>query len=551
MYRSFPTHFIPDLFGGPRAQQCPNREDMFQQLVGDALREEWGSNAFVAPTKGRDGAIDAYVADTSNAFASVHGVPVPAIIECKDHDDRLPRAGSNITAGWKTVEKKLLEQASNGWPGLYRPWRTARGYIYCVSAVLPNEQARQELATQIETFFRSLPAEHRPPIEKVQVVGWATVRDWLDRIPRVADRWLGVGLPALAAHEEYVRTLLGFRALLLNERLSFVAPLPQAPYHPERILERAIALANQKGVLLIGPGGVGKTRTLMEVATRANASGWRVLHALPGEPALTTEELADVIQQDSGSTLVLIDYLDQTHLDFGSIRRRLFPEMQRRGGVLAMVADARPAFELRASADWSSLFERVDLRPSDAHSQRISLHVQATMAPQAIRILGPSRVAFLCGTRPIIALLIARELERRAHAQSLTPELVVDVRSGDLIAWLRRRLTEDDLTVTPSSLILQPAQPSDELIAAAAILAAAPQTGQELQEVAEAVLAGKTASSYHTAGSVGGSFLIDMLCNLGWLEWRGRELAAVHDLVVDEVLEQAVNSTFARGFRPM
>jgi hypothetical protein len=543
MARSFPTHFLPDSFGGPRAEQCPNREDAFQQLVGDGLRAEWGGNVFVAPTKGRDGGIDAFVTGSADASASVHGVPMPAVIECKDHDDQLPRFVFNITAGWSAVEKKLLEQANNGWPGLYRPWRTAHGYVYCVSAVLPSEQMRQELVARIETFFESLPADRRPPIEKVQVVGWAAIRDWLDRIPRVVDRWLGVGLPALAAHEEYVRSLQGFRELLLDDRLSFVAPVPQASYHPDRVLEHAIALANQKGVLLIGPGGVGKTRTLMEVATRANASGWRVLHALPGEPALTTEELADVVLQGYDPTLVLIDYLDQVQFDLGSIRRRLFPEVQRRGGALALVADARPAFELRASADWSVLFDRVELRPSDSHSQRISLHVQSTVAPQAIRILGASRVAFLCGSRPIIALLIARELERRAHAGNLTPELVVDVRSGDLTAWLRRRLAEDDLVVMSSPSILQPAQPSDELIAAAAVLAAAPQTAEQLQNVAEQVLAATTALPNEASGSARGSFLIDVLCNLGWLEWRGRDLAVAHDLVADEVLEQALSTS--------
>jgi hypothetical protein len=204
------------------------------------------------------------------------------------------------------------------------------------------------------------------------------------------DRWLGVNLSALAAHEEYVRGLQGFRELLLDDKLSFVAPLLEAPYHPDRLLEHAIALANQKGVLLIGPGGVGKTRTLMEVATRANASGWRVLHALPGEPALTTEELADVVLQGNDATLVLIDYLDQMNLDLGSIRRRLFPEMQRRGGALALIADARPAFELRAATDWSILFEKVELRPSEVHSRRISLHCCRLLRARRLRSSGAS-----------------------------------------------------------------------------------------------------------------------------------------------------------------
>jgi hypothetical protein len=180
MSRSFPTQFLPDSFGGPRAEQCPNREDTFQQLVGDALREEWGSNVFVAPTKGRDGGIDAYVMATGDAFASVHGVP-PA---CSHRVQ-----GSRRSASQSRLEhhcrlecrrEKIARTGEQRLAGLYRPWRTARGYVYCVSAVLPNEQIRQEFAGRIDAFFRSLPAEQRPPIEKVQVIGWATIRDWLD-----------------------------------------------------------------------------------------------------------------------------------------------------------------------------------------------------------------------------------------------------------------------------------------------------------------------------------------------------------------------------------
>jgi hypothetical protein len=287
----------------------------------------------------------------------------------------------------------------------------------------------------------------------------------------------------------------------------------------------------------------------MEVAARANASGCRVLHALPGEPALTTEELVEVVLHGNAPTLVLIDYLEQAHLDLGSIRRRLLPEAQKRGVALSLIADARPGYELRAANDWPVLFERVELRPSDTHARQISLHVQETIAPQAIRLLGQYRVAFLCGTRPIIALLIARELERRAHDGTLTPDLVAGLRSGDLIEWLRRRLREDDLAVKPSPSILRPAEPADELVTSAAVLAAAPQEADALQRVAEQVLNTGRPSPRRTDATERASFLIDVLCNLGWLEWRGQSLAAAHDVVADEVLEQALRAAPAAAVR--
>jgi hypothetical protein len=50
--------FGPD-WKGPRALDCPLPSDAFQQLVGDALRELFGSAAWVASTAGRDGVIEA------------------------------------------------------------------------------------------------------------------------------------------------------------------------------------------------------------------------------------------------------------------------------------------------------------------------------------------------------------------------------------------------------------------------------------------------------------------------------------------------------------
>ena len=77
-----------------------------------------GQRAHIAATKGQDGSIDAWL-ETDLAFPSpFHSLPVPIIVECKDHDDTLHKYIENVYGAWKKVEKKLTEQSANGWTGL-------------------------------------------------------------------------------------------------------------------------------------------------------------------------------------------------------------------------------------------------------------------------------------------------------------------------------------------------------------------------------------------------------------------------------------------------
>lgn len=171
---------------------------------------------------------------------------------------------------------------------------------------------RDELTGKISRFFTNLPIDQWPPIERVVVLNWSDLRAWLERLPsRFADRWLGVDLPAIVDHATFMERLAGFRNFLRNERLRFVPPEETDPFHPSRLLEYLSARAGEGGVLLVGGGGVGKTRTAIETANLAEAMGWRVLHVLPGEPGVTAEELADVVLAGDGPTLVILDYVDQ------------------------------------------------------------------------------------------------------------------------------------------------------------------------------------------------------------------------------------------------
>jgi len=118
---SFPLRFEPSSWNGPRAKQYSDRSDAFQQLVGDALREQFGWRASVSPTEGRDGSIDAFVIEDASGIHALADLPAPQIIECKDHDDSRIGHMSNIAAGWSRVAQKLKKQAACGWIGHFQP----------------------------------------------------------------------------------------------------------------------------------------------------------------------------------------------------------------------------------------------------------------------------------------------------------------------------------------------------------------------------------------------------------------------------------------------
>jgi hypothetical protein len=165
-----------------------------------------------------------------------------------------------------------------------------------------------DLKSRITGFLQTI----APQITNVVVCDWDTLSFWLNKQRRVADSWLGVGHPAISEHLQYVNSLTGFRQYLLNEHLAYEAPHTDADTHPNVLWEFLTAedAEHQPGLVIHGPGGVGKTRLCLEVATHAYEQGWRVLHLSPTEESLTERELTSVIVADTRPTLLCLDYID-------------------------------------------------------------------------------------------------------------------------------------------------------------------------------------------------------------------------------------------------
>ncbi len=520
---------------GPRALQFDKREDAFQQLVGDALKEMGGHCVYVSPTKSQDGSIDIYLDGEFTLIDPFQDLEFPIIVECKDHDDQLSQVSKNIEKGWGKVKQKLKRHAEQGWGDLFLPWQQAGSYVYCISSLI-NTQTRINLQNNIRAFFDNLPNQQRRPLQNIRVLHWDDLRHWMNQLPRIVDEWLGVYLKNVISLKMYKSRLSGFKQYLRKSKLEFVAPLPDNPCHPHQIMKRLNQTSDKPGVLIVGAGGVGKTRTVLEVSRIAEEQGWRVLYVLPDESLVTAEDLAEVVLSYQCKTLLVFDYLDQMqNLDLGTLHRSLIPQAKERGIRLALLANTRPKWMMTSYSERDALFNRLDLAPTKAQKAQLITKMIEFIAPQATKTLGHHQVFRICGQRPIIALLVARELERRAYEDQLELGNIQNLRTGDLTYWLQRRLKEDDIYVESSKSIWVPSRPEPFIVAACAALACAPDSLEGLIFSTESSLRKLEYDNLDHA-----MHIIQTLRILGWLEFDGRWLYTAHDVVADEVLDQVI-----------
>src|ERR1035437_3823322 len=250
----------------------------------------------------------------------------------------------------------------------FEPWRRACTYVYCTSAVIRDQSSKDELTRTIREFLRS----EAPRIRDVIVLDWGALSFWLNTLRRVADSWLGTGCSGITAHQEYIASLAGFRGYLLAEKLAYEPPAPQEDTHPD-VLWKWFSQDNdrhQPGLVLYGPGGVGKSRVCVEVAVRAHADGWRVLHVSPTEECLTEKDLMAAVASGDRPTLVCFDYIDYMYgLDYINLVR----DAASRGVRMRYLANSRPMWAETAQREPATLegFSFRELRMSEEQCARL------------------------------------------------------------------------------------------------------------------------------------------------------------------------------------
>ncbi|MFD5655031.1 hypothetical protein [Streptomyces sp. NPDC127039] len=321
---------------------------------------------------------------------------------------------------------------------------------------------------------------------------------------------------------------------LLESELAFLDPGPGHPATPANVLK---LLEDGPGVLLTGPAGAGKTRTLLEVAALAELDDWRVLYVRPDSETANTHVERAVLAEPAARTLLLVDYLEVcAGLDLPGLLERI-PALQIASGHFAVLATSRqsrvPHLVARGAVD--DLTEVELCLGSDYHAA-IAERIFASVAPLALGRLGPARMAEICGHRPVIALLIAQDAERRIRAgKDATPGRG----PSRLMRWLRASLVQDGVVPAPRA----PGDDADWLsggddirhsVRACALAAAAcPLPKERLETLVQPVLDEAPRAGRARA-------LIDNLLVMGWFEQVGDRLDVTHDLVSDELLGAVV-----------
>ncbi|MFD6027009.1 trypsin-like peptidase domain-containing protein, partial [Streptomyces griseoluteus] len=349
----------------------------------------------------------------------------------------------------------------------------------------------------------------------------------------------GTPLPSVIPQKELIEGFGDFKKNLTSERLPFVSPGSDHRADPQNLFMTLVTSAD-RGILLVGAAGTGKTRTGLEVGRLALRAGWRVLHVLPGENQGLTDQVAEHVLAEPGPVLVVIDYLNASQLDLPALRHRLIPAAHRKGIPMALLASVRPGWLQKTDrALLHDLFDEVELRQDDDFRRRITGNALTRLAPRALHEMGEDRMMAICGNRPIVALLVAREIERRVEA-GLPAPLTSGLRSsGELPGWLERRLNEDGLTVPGRKDTFTPAHASYGLVAAAAAAAACPQPRAQVTSAARAALA-RTTGEVPDTEVPDADDIVTTLVSLGWLEPENDMLSVAHDLVADQLIESVV-----------
>ncbi|MGW7499138.1 trypsin-like peptidase domain-containing protein, partial [Streptomyces luteogriseus] len=346
-------------------------------------------------------------------------------------------------------------------------------------------------------------------------------------------------LPSVILQKELIEGFGDFKKNLTPQHLPFVSPGSGHKADPQNLFLSLVTSAD-RGILLVGAAGTGKTRTGLEVGRLALQAGWRVLHVLPGENQGLSEQLAEQVLGEPGPVLVVIDYLNESQLDLSALRHRLLPAAHRKGIPMALLASVRPGWLQKADrALVHELFDEVELRQDDDFRRQVTGNALTRLAPRARHEFGEDRMMAICGNRPIVALLIAREIERRVEA-GLSVPLTAGLRSsGELPGWLERRLNEDGLTVPGRKDTFTPVHASYGLVAAAAAAAACPQPRAQVTSAAHAALAW-VADEVSDTEVPDAEDIVATLISLGWLEPENDMLSVAHDLVADQLIESVV-----------
>ncbi len=438
----------------------------------------------------------------------------------------------NVYIGSNQKQGGLDVQITSHTPvgSLVDPWQGISG-----SSIINDEFGVVGLISR-----RVLPSGHSA-LEGVSISSVAQSEGFVDAL-----RQLGVDPPvhreiqslarkSILSRAEFLQSLPALRRSLLREDVTYVSPGESHAAAPARILETLVAESGKRAVLLTGAGGVGKTRTCLEVMELAEQSGWTTLYVQPVDGNFDNEDLIRAVAGISGTVLVCLDYINELpNVELGNLVGGLSPHDLNRVHVLA---SARPGWVATHRRKLAATVRVIEIERSTEFQQEILSTNLQSLAPTAIAVLGAAEVSRLCGRRPMIALLIATEVERviLEHGELATTKAPP---SGDLLLWLTRRLQEDQLQREDPGSVWAPDTMPQHLVECASILMCTPQSETSIQQFLNILADANPEIGYSHSWFV--------LKELGWIEAYEGQMSSVHDIVVDLLLDNLLRDSFGR-----
>ena len=415
-------------------------DDAFQGFLGELLAPQLPGIATWSAA-GKDGGIDLRAPGAKQTVVEAKVVGSDGL--------------SSIAPRWKKTRDNLNRNLAtpDGPPkgqSQYAPWydkgNPIGAYWFCTTASFANAAQEDKLQKEIETFFRetlgTMPhLDHLADIQ-VEILGWNKLASQVK--PHHLFRWFRQSRPMGLKPLEESTDERRFHAYLTNARLPYYSRAQQLQRHPaapgldipdEQALLDSLADDDGHGMVVVGAGGVGKTRLTLELTWRARDAGWTVLRVGRRLAPGVLEDLAAQLSP-ADHLIVWLDYVE-TQADFAELVERIGDLNDSQGLNLRFLASCRTSYlpSLQAVYD----YHLVDLSPPDGTAAWLDAHRRATVAhilrQGGLVASGPALT--LCGDVPVLAVFLSwlKAQGRTADLQSLLGE-------KDFGDWLIKRLEQ-------------------------------------------------------------------------------------------------------------
>lgn len=496
--------------------------DDFERFVFEALSASFAQGGMVRRLgRGRDGAID-IVAESDGKTT---------IIECKHVGDCKYKTARER---WKGVQRnlsrylpKLAANPKRSPNSPYRFWldpsRPVRHYLFCVSAILTNNEARA-LAREIQEFFNALASKPGLDVldalgscpDSIEVKSWDNFEEELNARPALAYRWFG-GLPngarLLNTNISSANTFHGFlfsSKLPFFSRSQFMDDVGITGLVAEDLLVKNLEHGNStNGLVITGPGGVGKTRLSLEIGKRLQKKGWL---AISLNRQADGESVSGVLRQYRSTAKVVftLDYAEAASaLD-------MIAEAVRQGGEDGGGHEVRLVVTCRASAFHTVQDTLADFYPDNVKLGSGNSTETAYLTWVVSKILNhgdisdAAKIERICGNTPALAafaLFLFSNHRDRFEEQFAGLHRMIDFQS-----WARRRID--------------------------AITGSGPDATRNLKDLADLSLSFPLPLEQRNRIVDGGgrlALLLDKLEVDRWVEPSDDHLIASHDVLTDSI----------------